>query len=132
MLGIGRVDRARFDQRHRDRSPVALELHAQRVDPPFDRVLRCRVDALERNGPLRQHAPEVDERTAAVTQQRVDATRCVIEFAEPQWAVTPGQSVVVYESQVCLGGGIIESGERVSTDYRAAKGACPPYTIQSG
>ncbi|HKA40442.1 MAG TPA: tRNA 2-thiouridine(34) synthase MnmA [Burkholderiales bacterium] len=34
--------------------------------------------------------------------------RCEIEFAEPQWAVTPGQSVVVYESRVCLGGGIIE------------------------
>ncbi|MEO7464811.1 MAG: aminomethyltransferase beta-barrel domain-containing protein, partial [Nitrosospira sp.] len=32
---------------------------------------------------------------------------CRIEFAEPQWAVTPGQSVVVYESKVCLGGGII-------------------------
>jgi tRNA-specific 2-thiouridylase len=31
-----------------------------------------------------------------------------IRFAEPQWAVTPGQSVVVYESRVCLGGGIIE------------------------
>jgi tRNA-uridine 2-sulfurtransferase len=34
---------------------------------------------------------------------------CAVEFAEPQWAVTPGQSVVVYESNVCLGGGIIES-----------------------
>ena len=33
--------------------------------------------------------------------------RCDIEFAQPQWAVTPGQSVVVYESKVCLGGGII-------------------------
>ena len=30
-----------------------------------------------------------------------------IAFAAPQWAVTPGQSVVVYESRVCLGGGII-------------------------
>lgn len=39
---------------------------------------------------------------------RVDAGRCDIEFAEPQWAVTPGQSVVIYESRVCLGGGIIE------------------------
>jgi tRNA-specific 2-thiouridylase len=38
-----------------------------------------------------------------------DATRCTIEFAEPQWAVTPGQSVVVYESRVCLGGGVIEN-----------------------
>ena len=37
----------------------------------------------------------------------VDADRCEIAFAEAQWAVTPGQSVVVYESKVCLGGGII-------------------------
>lgn len=33
--------------------------------------------------------------------------RCEIVFAAPQWALTPGQSVVVYESRVCLGGGII-------------------------
>lgn len=38
----------------------------------------------------------------------LDGKRCEISFAQPQWAVTPGQSVVVYESNVCLGGGIIE------------------------
>lgn len=32
---------------------------------------------------------------------------CTIDFAGDQWAVTPGQSVVVYESNVCLGGGVI-------------------------
>jgi tRNA-uridine 2-sulfurtransferase len=37
----------------------------------------------------------------------VDGERCEVAFAAPQWAVTPGQSVVVYESKVCLGGGII-------------------------
>lgn len=37
----------------------------------------------------------------------IDDGRCTIEFAQPQWAVTPGQSVVVYESKVCLGGGVI-------------------------
>ncbi len=38
---------------------------------------------------------------------RIDTLTCDIEFAQAQWAVTPGQSVVVYESEVCLGGGII-------------------------
>jgi len=38
----------------------------------------------------------------------LDRDHCVVEFAEPQWAVTPGQSVVIYESRVCLGGGIIQ------------------------
>lgn len=38
---------------------------------------------------------------------RIKKLECKIEFAQPQWAVTPGQSVVVYESKVCLGGGVI-------------------------
>ncbi|MBU1237590.1 MAG: tRNA 2-thiouridine(34) synthase MnmA [Gammaproteobacteria bacterium] len=44
---------------------------------------------------------------AACEVENVDSNRCEIAFAAPQWAVTPGQSVVVYESLVCLGGGII-------------------------
>lgn len=39
----------------------------------------------------------------------VDARHCEIAFAQQQWAVTPGQSVVLYESRVCLGGGVIAS-----------------------
>jgi tRNA-specific 2-thiouridylase len=39
----------------------------------------------------------------------LDEDRCVIEFESPQWAVTPGQSVVLYEGETCLGGGIIDS-----------------------
>ncbi len=50
------------------------------------------------------------QRDSACTLAEVDAARCTAEFAEPQWAVTPGQSLVVYESRVCLGGGIIERG----------------------
>ncbi len=43
---------------------------------------------------------------AACTLARTD-TGIKVDFAAPQWAVTPGQSVVLYDREVCLGGGII-------------------------
>jgi tRNA-uridine 2-sulfurtransferase len=30
-----------------------------------------------------------------------------VDFPTPQWAVTPGQSVVLYDAEVCIGGGVI-------------------------
>jgi tRNA-specific 2-thiouridylase len=31
-----------------------------------------------------------------------------LDFDAPQWAVTPGQSAVLYDGEVCLGGGVIQ------------------------
>jgi tRNA-specific 2-thiouridylase len=43
---------------------------------------------------------------AACTLTSTD-TGIKVDFAAPQWAVTPGQSVVLYDGEVCLGGGVI-------------------------
>ncbi len=37
----------------------------------------------------------------------MDGAGCMIDFAEPQRAVTPGQWAVLYDGEVCLGGGPI-------------------------
>ncbi len=39
-----------------------------------------------------------------------------ITFETPQRAVTPGQSVVLYDGEICLGGGVIESAEPCSRE----------------
>lgn len=61
------------------------------------------------------HAPE-SARYSAKTRYRQADVECHLQatdnsfklsFPEPQWAVTPGQSAVLYDGDVCLGGGII-------------------------
>ncbi len=56
---------------------------------------------------------------AAKTRYRQSDAPCALDqansqgfalsFAQPQWAVTPGQSAVLYDGEVCLGGGVIAS-----------------------
>ena len=63
--------------------------------------------------------PQPGTRLTAKTRYRQADQRCSImalegdsltlEFECPQRAVTPGQSVVLYDGEVCLGGGIIDA-----------------------
>ena len=45
---------------------------------------------------------------AACRIDRIGDEDLEVEFSAPQWAVTPGQSVVLYREEVCLGGGVIQ------------------------
>jgi tRNA-specific 2-thiouridylase len=62
------------------------------------------------------HAPAAGAYAAKTRYRQADAPctlaepqqeRFLLDFADPQWAVTPGQSAVLYDGDVCLGGGII-------------------------
>ena len=44
---------------------------------------------------------------AACDLTEITGNGFTLNFATPQWAVTPGQSAVLYDGEVCLGGGII-------------------------
>ena len=61
--------------------------------PPRDRALTAKTRYRQADAPCRL--------------QHVRASGIRLDFASPQWAVTPGQSVVLYDGEVCLGGGVI-------------------------
>ncbi|WDI29641.1 tRNA 2-thiouridine(34) synthase MnmA [Glaesserella parasuis] len=74
---------------------IASQLHW--VDrQPIREKLRCTVKTRYRQADILCEIQPLDDETIRVI------------FDEPQIAVTPGQSAVFYQGEVCLGGGIIE------------------------
>ena len=76
------------------------------------------------------HQAPTPGRYAAKTRYRQTDAPCVLDynshgelvltFDDPQWAVTPGQSAVLYDGEVCLGGGVISSAAALETTHEGA------------
>ena len=72
--------------------------------------------------------PDTPKNCTARTRYRQPDQNCIIEcisnglasvrFKQPQRAVTPGQAVVFYDDNVCLGGGTIVNCEALDPDTR--------------
>ncbi len=84
-------------------------------------------------------APPKGELAAKTRYRQADAAAALahrdggdfaLRFAAPQWAVTPGQSAVVYDGEVCLGGGVIDAVTTLddaaspdpTSDFESARG----------
>ncbi len=77
-------------------SKEALVENINWIDPEDDRTeIRCKAKVRYR----------MTEQPCVV--KKIDATKALVIFDEPQRAITPGQSAVFYEDEVVLGGGTI-------------------------
>ena len=83
----------------------ASQLHwvaGEPVTPPF----RCRAK-------IRYRQPE---QPCIIT--RLDGDHCQVTFDQPQQAATPGQSVVFYLGEACLGGAVIDQTDAPSINVQ--------------
>ncbi|RYM05265.1 tRNA 2-thiouridine(34) synthase MnmA [Sporolactobacillus sp. THM7-7] len=78
-------------------------------DAPKDKVFRCTAKFRYR------------QKDRPVTVHVLSDNRWKIVFDDPEWAVTPGQAVVLYDGDVCLGGAtistILNQGTDASLDF---------------
>ena len=79
-------------------SLIASDLNWIAIESP-DAPLRVKAK-------IRSRSKEAD---ALVIPMGVD--RAYVEFSEPQLAVTPGQTIVFYDGDIVVGGGVIEKTE---------------------
>lgn len=82
----------------------ASQLHWVSGKPP-QLPLKCRAKT-------RYRQPDQDC-TIVSLNQLADGqhSQCIVKFDQPQFAITPGQSIVFYQDDICLGGGVIDTAE---------------------
>ena len=87
-------------------------------------LYRREVEAIEMHW-IAGRGPPLPRRLGAKTRYRMPDAGCVLEsigdraralFDAPQWAPTPGQYLVLYDGDVCLGGGVIAANPAMARD----------------
>jgi tRNA-specific 2-thiouridylase len=83
-------------------------------------LMRSRVRGVDMHW-IAGHAPQIEAPLGGKTRYRqpdaacaiaeLDADHCEVAFVQPQWAPTPGQYLVLYAGEVCLGGAVIACPE---------------------
>jgi len=95
-----------------------------------DPRLYARVVALSAMHWIAGAPPGAGQRLTAKTRYRMADASCIVElggsgwratFDSPQWAPTPGQYLVVYGGEVCLGGGVITGAIRNDTQGASSR-----------
>ena len=117
-LGIGGIDDAREEPWYvvDKQLPQNRLVVVQGLDHPLLFHSHCRLTDLHWIGQAPQNADFACSAKIRYRQQdsacrllEIGKTTATVEFEKAQRAVTPGQSLVFYAGEVCLGGGVIES-----------------------
>lgn len=85
---------------------VASDLHWIAGNAPHSHEFKC-------TAKFRYRQPD-----QSVTVILEDSNLCRVVFDTPQRAITPGQSVVFYDGEFCLGGGVIDEALLIENEVR--------------
>jgi tRNA-specific 2-thiouridylase len=84
--------------------PLTSEFHCQAKIRYRQSDQNCLVRIVPSNNSSKNDDDDDDKNGTAISN---NINNCQVFFNEPQRAITPGQSVVFYDNNICLGGGII-------------------------
>jgi hypothetical protein len=81
-LELRRVERRQVHHRHVDAAALVHELRPQRLGEALERVLRAAVRRLERDSPVRERGPDLDDRAAVPGPHPAEGGEGAVDRAE--------------------------------------------------